>query len=500
MSLEVSPAVERAGSVARGRAERAGSPTVRLSDWLLGVLEEDEGRPFELLVRLGFDVRALQRQLEVSPPIPAPSTDAIYTAAKGHSIRLRGEPSLTTDLVMLAVMMVNDSFRAALERYGIRVGVVEHALRSDMMAAPDTIEQPPAEFVAAEPVDQSDAARILDANLNRARESLRVLDDYARFSLNDAALTEELKRLRHRLADATELLPPSLLLQSRNTLGDVGTTISTAGEFQRATPRQVAAVNFKRLQESLRSLEEFGKLDDARFAREVEQIRYAAYTLERAVLTGSAGRERLAAARLYVLLTGSQCVNTMDWTIAEAAAGGASVFQLREKQLPDRELIALAHQVRKWTHKANALFIVNDRPDIARLVGADGVHLGQDDLSPHDARRILGPDPLIGVSSHSLAQVRQAILDSADYLGVGPTFPSTTKGFDQLAGLEFVQAAFAATTLPAFALGGIRPENIAEVVAAGGNRVAVSAVVAEAEEPQVVARQLFGALSDVSSG
>ncbi len=494
MSHDVSPAVERSESSARDRAEKASSPSVRLSDWLLGLLEEDEGRPAELLIRLGYDVPALQRHLETFAPVPAPPTHSIYRAAKAHSLRLRGEPSLTTDLVMLAVMTLDDGFRAALERHGVRIAKIETALRSDMMAAPTSVEEPTAEFVA-DPAEHSEAARILDANLNRARESLRVLDDYARFGLNDASLTGELKTLRHRLADATELLPPALLLRSRDTLGDVGTSISAAGEFQRATPQQVAAVNFKRLQESLRSLEEFGKLDNSRFAREVEQIRYAAYTLERAVLTNSVSRERLAAARLYVLLTGSQCVNTLDWTIAEAAAGGAGIFQFREKQMPDRELIALAHQVRKWTQKANAVFIVNDRPDIARLVGADGVHLGQDDLPPADARRILGPNALVGVSTHTLAQVRQAILDGADYLGVGPTFASTTKGFDQLAGLEFVRAAFAATTLPAFALGGIRPENIAEVVTAGANRIAVSAAIAEAEEPQAVARLLAEALS-----
>lgn len=493
MSLEVSPAVERAEAAARGRA---GDAAVTLSDWLLGLLEDDEGRPYELLAGLGFDVPALVREAKSLPAVAAPPTDAIYRAAKGHSLRLRGEPSPTTDLVMLAVMTLDDSFRAAVERAGVRVARVEQALRGALMDAPAAVEEPAAEFVAADPVEQSDAARVLDANLNRARESLRVLDDYARFARNDATLTEELKRLRHRLADATDLLPANLLLRSRNTPGDVGTAIATAGEFDRTTPRQVAAVNFKRLQEALRSLEEFGKIDGPRFAREAEQIRYAAYTLEAATLAGIGIRERIAAAKLYVLLTGSQCVNSLDWTIAEAAAGGTGVFQLREKTLPDRELIARAHEVRRWTAKANALFIVNDRPDVARLVGADGVHLGQDDLPPADARRIVGPDTLVGVSTHTLAQVRQAVLDGADYLGVGPTFPSTTKSFDALAGLAFVQAAFAATSLPAFALGGIRPENVAEVAAAGATRIAVSAAVAEADEPRDVSVRLIEGLGE----
>src|SRR5205807_1428505 len=162
------------------------------------------------------------------------------------------------------------------------------------------------------------------------------------------------------------------------------------------------------------------------------------YTLERAVLLGTAARQRLADARLYVLITGSLCTATLDWTIQEAAAGGAQIIQLREKGLCDRELLERARQVRRWTHKANVLFIMNDRPDLARLAEADGVHLGQEELSVKDARRIVGPDALIGVSTHNLDQVRQAIRDGASYIGVGPAFASATKHFNELPGPEFI--------------------------------------------------------------
>ena len=158
--------------------------------------------------------------------------------------------------------------------------------------------------------------------------------------------------------------------------------------------------------------------------RELEALRYRAYTLERAVALGSASRDKLVSAQLYVLLTRAQCVAALDWTIREAARGGADVFQLREKTMPDRELLTLARDVRKWTREAGVLFVVNDRPDVARLCEADGVHLGQDDMSVKDARRIAGPDVLIGVSTHSVEQLRAALLDGADYVGIGPTFPS----------------------------------------------------------------------------
>src|SRR5262249_32780680 len=153
--------------------------------------------------------------------------------------------------------------------------------------------------------------------------------------------------------------------------------------------------NLKRLQEALRSLEEHAKVLIPRTGAALERLRYRAYTLERSVLLGFDARDRLAEVKLCVLLTGSACSLSLDWTIAEAAAGGAGTVQLRENRLDDRSLLERARHVRKWTRQAGALFVVNDRPDIARLVDADGVHLGQNDMPVMEARRILGPDKLI---------------------------------------------------------------------------------------------------------
>ena len=130
---------------------------------------------------------------------------------------------------------------------------------------------------------------------------------------------------------------------------------------------EVLAANSMRLQEALRSLEEFGKLRGQAIGAGLEKLRYRAYTLERTLLLGHEARRRLAHARLYVLLTGSQCASGLEWTIAEAAAGGAQIMQLREKELGDRELLERARKVRRWTRRAGVLFILNDRPDLARL-------------------------------------------------------------------------------------------------------------------------------------
>jgi thiamine-phosphate pyrophosphorylase len=345
-----------------------------------------------------------------------------------------------------------------------------------------------------EPLDLADTAeqtavrRILDAEANRAREALRVVEDYCRFGLDDALLTRELKELRHELSRVLE--SPLHVLAARDTTGDVGTVISTPTELERHSITAVAEANFKRLEESLRSLEEFSKLRSPAAAASFERLRYRSYTIERAVLLGAAARRILAHARLYVLVSCDQCEADLEWTIQEAAAGGASIFQLREKGLPDSELLIRAQRVRRATTMAGALFIMNDRPDIARLAGADGVHLGQEDLPSKEARRIGGPDMLIGVSTHTIDQVRQAVLDGASYIGVGPTFPSTTKAFSEFPGLDFLRAATAETSLPCFAIGGVNPETIREAVAAGARRAAVSEAICKAEEPRLVAAQM----------
>jgi thiamine-phosphate pyrophosphorylase len=254
-------------------------------------------------------------------------------------------------------------------------------------------------------------------------------------------------------------------------------------------------VNWKRTQEALRSLEEFGKVHAPGLGQALERLRYRCYTLEKAAGLGLVARDRLAHARLYLLVTGSQCRLSLEQTIKEAAAGGVHVVQLREKELTDRELLERARRVRRWTREAGVLFIMNDRPDLARLAEADGVHLGQDDLSAKEARRILGPDALIGVSTHTTAQLQQAVLDGAGYVGIGPTFASKTKAFSELAGLAFVKSAAEATTLPAFAIGGVNAENIDEVVAAGARRIAVSQAVLASDHPRAAAVELLRRLT-----
>ncbi|MCZ2341413.1 MAG: thiamine phosphate synthase [Bacteroidales bacterium] len=521
--LDLSPAVERAAEAARVTAERLGSPVIRHADWFLGLLGEEDGKPIRLLAEHGVDRENIRTSVEAlatnSPPV---LMEALYTAAQELAVTLRGDATLTTDFVLLATLEADAALRSLLADHGLPMETLRRALLSPDIELPTPAESPASSASAppvtatmvpsapaTEPPTATDrvilesvdprpgAARIVDANGNRAREAIRVIEDYCRFVLNHRALASQMKSLRHRLADAVARLPGSLLLMTRDTLGDVGTTITTEAEYHRESLACVATANLKRLQEALRSVEEYGKILDPDFARLIEPLRYETYTLERELLIVAAGdrRAQLAHARLYLLIAERNCAFSLERTIQEAAEGGVDVVQLREKKLPDAELRKRAAAVRRWTRDAGVLFIVNDRPDIARLVEADGVHLGQDDLSVADARKIVGPDLLIGVSTHNPRQVQTATTAGADYLGVGPTFPSRTKSFSEYPGLPFVQAATTVATLPAFILGGINATNIAEVIAAGGQRVAVSAAITTSPQPREAAQSLRAALA-----
>lgn len=495
MNLEYTSAVQIALERSSAWAERLGAPEVLPLHLLLGLLHEEEGRPALLLAGAGVSADSIRRALGASAALDGPSSAKVPLAASVQEILsqagdvaflVSAEKTIASDQVLLALVRHDHDLCSALESLGMNMARLELDILGTQ-GPPLHLEEP---LHLHEPPEQVDVARILDASANRAREGLRVLEDYCRFSLDDAFLTGELKKLRHDLAAALEQLPGRLLIESRNTQGDVGTTIATAREQQRHSLENVVQVNAKRMQEGLRSLEEYGKLQSRTFGQALEAVRYRAYAVEQALLLGSIARQRLADARLYLLASEDSCRASLAGTLAEAAAGGVQIVQLREKNLADRALLEKARQVRAWTRKAGVLFIANDRPDIARLAEADGVHLGQDDMPIQQARRILGPGYLIGVSTHTIEQVRQAVLDGASYIGVGPTFPSPTKSFPDFPGLDFVRQASAETSLPAFVIGGITLGNLPQVLAAGARRVAVGHVLCQAEDPRKLAGQM----------
>jgi len=493
MPYELSPAAERVNDLVHSRRTSDERDHADLTDWLITLLADEDGKPFSLIP----DAAQLHQQLLQLPrrSYPAPPNETLFRRAVEHARRLRGDVQITTDLMLIVVLQTSFTFAEEVEQLGVDVNAVVNAV---LGSTPTDAEQedPGPPLVLSVAPDRFQVARIVDANLNRSREALRVLDDYGRFIRNDRLLTETVKQLRHDLVAAAEFLPADELLSARDTLGDVGTIIAVAGEYERRSSHEVAVVNVKRLQESLRSLEEFGKTMSTQFAVSVEAIRYRAYTLEKMLHLSLRAADKLRDAKLYLLVGSGGCRHSMERVIREAAEGGVDIVQLREKNLTDSELLAKAKDVRRWTREAVVLFIVNDRPDLALAVEADGVHLGQDDLPVAVARRMLGTDAIIGVSTHDLSQVRRAVAEGADYLGVGPAFPSATKSFDGFPGLAFLQEAAAETTLPLFALGGINIGNLDDVLAYGIRRIAVAAAIGGSDEPRATSLQLHHRLQD----
>ncbi|MEQ8838025.1 MAG: thiamine phosphate synthase, partial [Lacipirellulaceae bacterium] len=190
------------------------------------------------------------------------------------------------------------------------------------------------------------------------------------------------------------------------------------------------------------------------------------------------------------------CKNEDAFTtlVGQLVEAGVGMIQLRDKKLDDRDLVERAKRLATLTRDKPTLAIINDRADIAASASADGVHLGQEDLAPAAARKIIGPDRLIGISTHSIDQARQAVIDGANYLGAGPTFPSKTKKFDKFSGLEYLKEVATEITLPTFAIGGIDAENLDQVIEAGIERIALSGAVASSQEPGKLAENLLSKL------
>lgn len=330
----------------------------------------------------------------------------------------------------------------------------------------------------------ADALRIIDVNLNRAQEGMRVCEEYLRFVLENPALCQQVKELRHSFREAEAHLQEAAgraLCAFRDTAGDVGTQLSTAAEFSRADCAGVARSNLKRLQESLRVLEEYGKTVSVPAARIFEQMRYRVYDLETLMHSGNELRKRLAAARLYVLITGSLSSTDALSAAREAVAGGADVIQMREKDMEDGEFYQQALMMRQICGQ-KAIFLVNDRPHVAKLVRADGVHTGQGDLPVNLTRRLVGHEKIVGKSTSAPEIARQALRDGVDYIGVGPVFETNTKKHRAAVGLDYVR--WAAHEFPGayFCIGSINRQTLPQVLDAGARAVAVCTAIIGAKD------------------
>ncbi|MHC5109187.1 MAG: thiamine phosphate synthase [Planctomycetota bacterium] len=345
--------------------------------------------------------------------------------------------------------------------------------------------------------DKAASIRIIDANFNRAREALRVMEEYARFALNDGVITQSAKSLRHELRDVVQRALGDEMTHFRNIETDVGTEARTSAEYHRDDLQGVAAAACKRLAEALRVVEEYGKMIGPDLAARVEQLRYSGYRLEQQIAACGLAWRRFGQVRVYVIITEAHC--RLDWldTAREAIKGGASCLQLREKELPSRELLSRAREFVSLCRQFNVISVINDRPDIAALAGADAVHLGQDDLTVSDVRRIMPPTALVGVSTHSVEQAIAAVATGPDYVAVGPVFATTTKPRPFVAGSDTLSKIKSKISLPLVAIGGITVSNAPGVIDAGADCLCVCTAVTGSESPSEVVGALKAAFATV---
>ncbi len=318
----------------------------------------------------------------------------------------------------------------------------------------------------------SNSFRVIDANLNRACEGIRVLEDFLRFKFDNLVLTKEARNIRHSLRDTFKDIQKDLIL-ARCSDSDIGVEISKVSKDDiKNKELEFIIANFKRCQEALRVIEENLKsniVENSFYQKSkmVEENRFRIYSLEKKVLSFYDSRKKRVIPEGIYGITADKFSNGKSNAecVLEMAKAGIKVIQYREKYKSLKEKALELKEIRAITKDYGVCLIVNDNPDLAILCGADGVHIGQDDLDIEDVRKIVGEDMIIGLSTHSMEQAEDAVKRGADYIGVGPLFTTQTK--DNVCapvGLEYLDYVSKNIDIPFVAIGGIKLHNIDSVL------------------------------------
>lgn len=312
--------------------------------------------------------------------------------------------------------------------------------------------------------------QIIDANLNRATEGLRVVEEVARFVIKDELLSKEIKERRHKLS---AIFKGYELIKFRNTSKDLGKYADFDDTAYRNLQEQVHR-NFKRVEEGCRVIEEFSKLVSPEIAPKVKEIRFSIYEIEKVFserFKNSLTKGQMVDFRLYVIVDEKYINRSLSAIVTEVCEGGATVIQIREKNKETKEFIEDAIVIRELTSNYKVTFIVNDRVDVALTSKADGVHLGRFDMPLPYARQFF--NGIIGKSVVSVEEAIEAQREGASYLGVGSLFPSPTKPKPTI-GLAVITEIKKAVKIPVIGIGGITLNRVKDVLSAGADGVCVS--------------------------
>ena len=336
--------------------------------------------------------------------------------------------------------------------------------------------------------------RVIDASLNRAAEGLRFLEDTARFILNDAELTKQLKNLRHGIIPHDWPFQKQLI-QSRDSQGDIGADLDVEGSRDKKSLSSAIVANGRRVQEALRTLEEVAKIVGSVIpvsSEKLQQARFEMYTIEKLLLSRLLRQDKAKRITGLYAVIDTEALNGRDHLeiTGQVIRGGAKIIQLRDKTTNKRDLLPIAQSLKNLCAEKGVLFIINDNLDIALAAEADGLHIGQEDLTVSVARRLVPIDMLIGCSVFNAEQARQAVVDGADYVAVGAIYPTPSKETVVL-GLEPLRQIKQAVAVPVVAIGGINIDNAVAVKKAGADAIAVIGAILGTATPEIAARALI---------
>jgi thiamine-phosphate pyrophosphorylase len=314
--------------------------------------------------------------------------------------------------------------------------------------------------------------RIIDANINRTGEGLRVLEEFARLSLNNTSITQRLKDLRHKVLHIDAGLQKRLL-QSRDAAEDVGSSMDVPGEAKTRDSSEIVIANSRRVQEIFR------------------QGRFEIYTLEKELLGCLMRQDKINRIKgLYVIIDTEWLKGRKVNDIAvQTIKGGAKVIQLRCKTGSTRDFLMAAESLKVICSERDIPFIINDSLEVALACHADGLHIGQDDLPLKIAKKLIPIDMVLGVSARTLEEAKIAAEEGADYLGVGAVFATATKDSKAI-GLASFKKIKKAVNIPVVAIGGINKDNIKSIMDAGAGAAAVISAVMGAEDVIKASAQL----------
>jgi thiamine-phosphate pyrophosphorylase len=335
--------------------------------------------------------------------------------------------------------------------------------------------------------------RIIDANLNRIGEGLRVLEEFARLLLNDADLTQRLKNMRHGMVRIDAELQPRLI-GARDASGDVGAGMKAAAEEKRQDVAETIIANARRVQESLRVMEELAKEPALPLkSKDYESARFDLYTIEKELMAKMLRQDKIKRLTGLYIIIDTQFLRGRNALDAAGAAikGGAKIIQMRDKTDSPRVFFQITGEMRKLCKENDVLFIVNDSLEVALAADADGLHVGEDDLPVAEARRLLPVDKILGASVRTVGEAKAARAAGADYLGVGAIYATSTKAGARAVGPGRLEEIKKEVDLPLVAIGGISAGNISNVIKSGADAAAVISAVMGAADIAKATRQLI---------